>query len=102
VTAALSILLVRPWTTEAERLRTAIRAEGLSVRLTRVDFPAALYAALSWGSFDVILFDPRTPSVSHELLATALRDSKLTTPIIVMNGEDVGKQLAALVRARRN
>lgn len=98
----LDILLVRPWTVETERVRTSLRAAGLSVRLTRVDFPSALYAALSWGSFDVILFDPRTPSISHELLAVALRDAKLGTPILVLNGEDVGQRVLALVRALRN
>jgi len=102
VSTQLNILLVRPWTHDSERLRTSLRAIGLSVCLTRVDFPASLYAALSWGSFDVILFDPKTPSISHELLANALRDAKLTTPIIVLSGDDVGKVVAAQVVARRN
>jgi hypothetical protein len=102
VSTQLNILLVRLWTEDAERLRASIRASGLSVRLTRVDFPAALYAALNWGSFDVILFDPRTTAVSHDLLTSALREAKLPTPIIVLNGEDVGPQLAAFVRALRN
>jgi hypothetical protein len=72
------------------------------VRLTRVDFPASLYAALSWGSFDVILYDPTTPSLTHDLIVSALRDAKLNIPVIVINGEDVGQVVAANVLARRN
>ena len=102
VTAPLNILLVRLWTKDTERLRTSVRAAGLSVRLTRVDFPAALYAALSWGTFDAVLYDPETPTISHEMLANALRERNLSLPIITTDAGDIGRLLAQQARSRRN
>jgi DNA-binding NarL/FixJ family response regulator len=102
VTTQLNILLVRRWTLDTERLRTSLRAAGLSVRITRADFPAALYAALSSESFDVIVFDPETTSITRELLASALRDLKLPLPIIELSGDDVGTLVAAHLRVLRN
>jgi hypothetical protein len=67
-----------------------------------VDFPAALLAALSWGTFDVVVYDPTTPSINHELLANALREHGLSTPIVVMDGDDIGELVAAHVHGRRN
>ena len=97
-----NILLVRLWTRDTERLRTSLRAAGLSVKITRVDFPAALHAAVTWGSFDVILFDPETPSVTHEVLSNTLRERGLSTPIVVLTDDDVGELVAAQLQARRN
>jgi len=98
----LNILLVRLWTKDAERLRTSIRASGLGVRITRVDFPAAMHAALSWGSFDAVLYDPETPGISHEILVNALRERNLSIPILVTDTDDVGRLLASQLRSRRN
>lgn len=70
--------------------------------MTRVDFPAALHAALTWGSFDVILFDPQTPAVAHELLSNTLRERGLSTPIVVLTNDDIGTLVAAKLHARRN
>ena len=70
--------------------------------MTRVDFPAALYAALHWGAFDVILFDPATPSITHELLANALRERGVSTPVVVLTTDDIGMLVAAQLRALRN
>ncbi|HUS32680.1 MAG TPA: hypothetical protein VMZ53_29465 [Kofleriaceae bacterium] len=82
-------------------MRTSLRAAGLSVRLTRVDFPAALHAALTWGSFDAVVFDPETPTISLEMVTAALRERNISAPIIVMSG-DTGKDVVAQLRARRN
>jgi hypothetical protein len=95
-------LLVRLWTLDTERLRTSLRAARLSVRITRVDFPAALHAALTWGSFDVILYDPETPGLTHELLSTTLRERNLSTPVIPLTNDDIGTLVAAQLLARRN
>jgi DNA-binding NarL/FixJ family response regulator len=102
MSAPLNILLVRQWTLDTARLRTSIRAAGLSVRITRVDFPAALYAALTWTTFDVILFDPETPAITHELLSNTLRERNLSTPVLVLTNDDIGKLVAAQLLARRN
>lgn len=103
MTPLLNILLVRPWTTGTERLRTSLRAAGLTCRITRVDFPAALYAALTWGAFDVVIYDPTTPGITSDVLTTALRERCPTTPVLdLARSDDVGAQVAALMAARRN
>ena len=102
VTSQVHLLLVRTWTVDSERLRTSIRAAGLSVRFSRVDFPAALHAALSWGSFDAVLYDPETPSISFELVTNALRERNLAIPIITIDSDDMGNAIASQLHSRRN
>jgi len=68
-----------------------------------VDFPAALYAALTWATFDAILYDPSTPGITAEELAATLCERSPMTPLIdLAKSDDVGAQLAALMLARRN
>jgi hypothetical protein len=102
VSPQLNILLVRLWTKDTERLRTSLRAAGLSVRITRVDFPAALHAALSWGAFEAVLYDPSTPAITLEVVVNALRERNLSLPIIATDTGDVGRLLALQLRLRRN
>lgn len=85
------------------RFRSSLRAHGLSARITRVDFPAALHAALERTTFDFVVFDPKTTAISHDILAASLREHRQSPPIVVMNGdEDVGALVAARVQQRRN
>lgn len=102
MSAPLDILLVRPWTADTERLRTSIRAAGLTARITRVDFAAALFAALTWGTFNVIVYDRTTPGVTPEELAAAVRERSPATPVIELGASDLGQQLVALLARRRN
>ncbi|HEY5957351.1 MAG TPA: hypothetical protein VIV60_12385 [Polyangiaceae bacterium] len=103
VSVPLNILLVRLWTTDTERLRTSIRAAGLIARITRVDFPAALYAALSWGTFDAVVYDSATPGITRDVLTTALREHNATTTVLeIATDTGIGERLAALMEARRN
>ena len=103
MTAPLNILLVRLWTLETERLRTSLRAAGLSAHITRVDFPAALYAALSWGTFDVVVYDPHTAGISQELFTTVMRDRCPRTPVVELEPvASIGTRIQAVVQERRN
>jgi hypothetical protein len=102
VSAELNILLVRPWTKDTERLRTSIRAAGLSPQISRVDFPAAMYAALSWGTFDVVVYDPETPAITRDMLVNAIRERNLSLPIITTDDGDVGRLLAMQLSSLRN
>lgn len=102
--ALLDILLVRHWTRDSARLRSSLRAHGLTARITRIDFPAALHAALMRVTFDVVLFDPATTAISHDELAARLREHEQTPPIIVIQSEDddVGALVSAKLLTRRN
>lgn len=91
----LDILLVRLWTLDSARVRSSIRATGLSARITRVDFPAALHAALTRTRFAAAIFDPATPRLSMATLDSILREHGQVIPIVVLDRDaDVGPQLS--------
>lgn len=101
--AMLDILLVRRWTQDTVRLRSSLRAHGLTARITRIDFPAALHAALMRVTFDLVLFDPLTTAVSHDVLAATLREHHQSPPIVLMkDDDDIGALVAARMQQRRN
>ena len=84
------------------RLRASLRAHGLTARITRVDFPAALHAALMRTTFHFVLFDPQTSAISHDVLATTLREHAQTPSIVVLGDDDVGAIVAARMQQARN
>jgi len=54
-------------------------------------------------SFDVVLFDPETTAISHDVLATSLREHDQAPPIVIINNDDdVGALVAAKLQQRRN
>jgi hypothetical protein len=91
----LQILIIRSWIEELRPIRDALRAGGLSVDLTSVDFEAALDAALSRGGFAAVIYDPATPALPRDLVIACMRANKCELPIIVL--EDVAS-LAARVQ----
>lgn len=99
----LNILLVRRWTQDTVRLRSSLRAYGLTARITRIDFAAALHAALMRTTFDMVLFDPLTTAISHDVLASSLREHDQAPPIVIMSDDDdIGALVAARMQQRRN
>jgi hypothetical protein len=102
VTAMLDILFVRRWIQDSVRVRSSLRAHGLIARITRVDFPAALHAALMRTTFDFVLFDPQTTAITHEVLTASLREHEQSPPIVITTDDDVGALIAARVQRRRN
>lgn len=98
----LDILVVRHWTLETVQLRSALRAHGLTARVTRIDFPAALHAALMRTVFDLVIFDPATTAIPHDVLAMSMREHEQSAPVIVMNDDDIGLRVIAHLQQRRN
>ncbi|NVB81676.1 MAG: hypothetical protein HOV81_24995 [Kofleriaceae bacterium] len=99
----LDILLVRLWTLDSERIRSSLRAAGLGARITRVDFSASVYAALTRTRFHAAIFDPSTPRLSLATLGSILREHRQEIPIVILGREDdVGPQLAIALRGLRN
>jgi hypothetical protein len=86
----LRVLVIRPWTESLAELRAALESAGHTVHIVRVDFEAALNAALTRDSFDAAIFDPATPGISRALLEASVR-----CPIIELTDE----MAAALRRA---
>lgn len=70
----LRVLVIRPWTESLAELRAALESAGHTVHIVRVDFEAALHAALTRDRFDAAILDPATPGISRELLEASLRE----------------------------
>jgi hypothetical protein len=76
------ILVIRAWTIAETPLRAALLRAGLAVEITRVDIEPAVNAALMRRTFDVIVLDPKTPTVSREEVEDCLRAQRLWIPIV--------------------
>lgn len=82
VPTVVRILVIRPWTIAETPLRAALQRAGMAVEITRVDIEPAVNAALSRRGFDVIVLDPKTPTVSREDVEDCLRAQRLWIPIV--------------------
>lgn len=102
MTHKLNILFVRTWTLDSARIRSSLRAHGLSALITRIDFPAALHAALLRTTFDLVIYDPTTNSISHDVLASCLREHDQNAPVIILEDDDVGAIAAAKLQQGRS
>jgi hypothetical protein len=82
VSTVVRILVIRAWTIAETPLRAALRRAGMAVEITRVDIEPAVNAALLRRSFDVIVLDPKTPTVTREDVEACLRAQRLWIPIV--------------------
>ncbi|HTL36597.1 MAG TPA: hypothetical protein VL326_25865 [Kofleriaceae bacterium] len=97
------ILVIQRWTTDLDPLEQALHDAGLDAAITRIDFIAALDAALAHERFDLLVYDPSTPEVSRAALEDSLRHHGGQLRVAVL--EDVrmiGEQVASLLALRRN
>lgn len=76
------ILVIRPWTVSETPLRAALQRAGMAVEITRVDIEPAVNAALMRRSYDVIVLDPATPTVTREDVEACLRAQQLRIPVV--------------------
>lgn len=94
----LQILLVRSWLEPVAPFRDALRVAGIEAQITRVDFEAALNAALARGGFAAIVFDPNTRGLTRDMLDARVREHcRFFIPVIVLDGDE---HVAAAVLAR--
>ncbi len=101
LTATIRILVVRTWT-ELAPVRAALRELGYDVHITAVDFEPALNAALQRTSFDLVIYDPSTPSVTGDTLAARMREHGRDAPVIELTSvsalaDQVIRALASLM-----
>jgi len=100
--ATLKILLIAPWVTKLSGMQAALRAQGLDPMVIRVDFEAALRAALLHHRFTAAFYSP-TPSLSREAADTCVRVHAPKLCMICIEAlEQVGPELAKLIISRRS
>jgi DNA-binding NarL/FixJ family response regulator len=100
---AVRVLLVQRWTLDASPVEAALVAAGIHAAITRVDFEAALNAALAHEAFDVAIFDPATPAMSVDLVETCLKVNQRDVPIVILAGVDtIGEQVLQIIAPHRN
>ena len=93
------ILVIQLWTVDAEPIEHALRGAGIDASIARVDFEAALDAALAHERFDVAIFDPATPGLTRETVEHCFKRAARETPLLVLDqpgrlGDDVQRLLA--------
>ncbi len=97
------ILLVRPWTEDLAPLRAELRGAGIDAQLVRIDFEPALNAALVRDRFDAVIFDPKTPGITRELIETRLREHRRAAPVVVLDSVlTIARDLERALAEQRN
>jgi hypothetical protein len=100
---SLRILVIQPWIAELAPIEASLRAAEIDAALVRVDFHAALTAALARDRFDLAILDPSTPDLPREVVEACVQASGRAIPLIVL-GEPaaIGAQILRALAARVN
>lgn len=97
------ILVIQLWTIDLDPIERSLRGAGIDAAITRVDFPAALDAALSHERFDAVIYDPSTPDLPRELVEDHLLSHQRAIPIATLDdSRTIGEQLTTILAARQN
>jgi hypothetical protein len=91
------VLLVQQWTADQKPIEASLRAEGIDASITRVDFVAALNAALQHDRYDVTIVDPTTPGVTTDVVHQCCMLNGHETNVVML--EDVRTIGARVMRA---
>ncbi len=89
----LRVLLVEDSEDDATLLLRALRQGGYEVTCERVDTPAAMSAALTWGTWDVVVSDYAMPRFSGLGALALLQDTGLDVPFLLVSGT-IGEDVA--------
>ena len=85
------------------RIERALHDAGADAAITRVDFTAALDAALTHERFDAVIYDPSTPDLSRESVEDHLLRHQRAIPIAALDdSRTIGEQLTTILAARRH
>jgi hypothetical protein len=102
-TVKICVLVVRPWTSDLDSVAATLGAVALDAELTRVDFEAALRAALVRQRFDAIVYDAATTSLPRDAVEAAVRDRALILPVVELQPIDsLGERVAAAITRARS
>jgi hypothetical protein len=84
----LRVLLIQSWIVQDEVVRAPLRAAGFAAHVTRVDFEAALEAALCRGQIDIVIYDPATGGMPRGLVDGKLLEHGVAIPVVVLSDPD--------------
>jgi DNA-binding response OmpR family regulator len=86
---SIEVLLIQLWIHEVEPFATALATAGVAANIKRVDIEPAVNAALGRRSYDLVIFDTRTPGLSLEMVQTCMRTHGIRVPLVVVDGRDL-------------
>jgi hypothetical protein len=90
------ILLIQSWVVATHGIRMQLVAGGFLPKITRVDFEAALVAALWRGNIDLVLSCSSTPSLPPDVVEIRMNEYGVRAPLV-----EVGDLETLATRARR-
>ena len=97
------ILLIQPWTIDPEPIKRSLRLAGIDAAITRVDFKAALNAALANERFDATVFDSSTPSLSRETIEACFRLNGRQVRLVMLDDvTTLGTRLLAILESLKS
>jgi hypothetical protein len=91
------------WSVELAPIVDSLRSAGLDACVVRVDFKAALDAALAHDRFDLVIVDPRTPDLSPQIVEGCCKAHGRELSILVLEDSSaVGEQVLRALARRLN
>jgi hypothetical protein len=95
--------MVQTWTLDVTPFDDALRAAGIHAAITRVDFRAALEAALAQQRFDLVVVDPRTSDLPREVVEECVARAGRDVSIITLDDPaTLGECVLRALAPRRN
>lgn len=101
--ASVKLLVIQFWTTDLGPIEASLRVAGIVATIRRVDFEAALHAALAHERFDAAILDPNVQDLSRHKVQACFKLNGRDIPLVVIDEvADVGAELRRLLAALRN
>jgi len=99
--AKIHVLVVQNWIHDPTPVRSALASVGLEVAITRADFEAALWAAMSWQRFDAVIFAPTT--LSRDAIVECMRAHRSDAALVELgDAATLADRLDAALLSRRS
>jgi hypothetical protein len=99
--ARLHVLLICPWQIDLRELRNTISAAGYTAVVRRVDFAAAVRAALVASRFDLAAYVP-TPGLKREAVQSILGEHPPVTLVAADTLEYLAREIVCTITQRSN
>ncbi len=97
------LLLIQSWVIQTEGVRARLAAAGFHARITRVDFEAALDAAIWRRDFDAVVVNPATPGLPMSAIDAQMKAHGILVPLLELGDLDtLGMRLRHALATRRN
>jgi hypothetical protein len=97
--ARLNVLLICPWQIDLRELRDTISAAGYTAVVRRVDFAAAIRAALVASRFDLAAYVP-TPGLKRDAVQSILREHPALMLVSADTLTELGREIVCTLEQR--